>query len=227
MKDVIEHYDKLIEENNDSSRDPEPLKNYMDKWDGMQFIECMHLDKRKSVLEIGVGTGRIALKVAPLCKQFVGIDLSPKTISRASENLSSNHNVKLICNDFMTYVFENRFDVIYSSLTFMRIEDKASAIQKISSLLNDGGHFVLSIDKNQTNFIDMGTRKIKVYPDNPVDICKFLSEANLTLIEQFETELAHITVSIKKAFSCGRRGTAAGFPETNAMSFGGSRVSGG
>ena len=206
MRDVIEHYDKLIEENNDPARDPKPLQDYMDKWDGRQFIESMRLDKSKSVLEIGVGTGRLALKVAPLCKELVGIDLSAKTILRASENLSHNQNVKLVCNDFMSYEFAERFDVIYSSLTFMHIEDKAYAIQKIASLLNPEGSFVLSIDKNQSHFIDMGTRKIKVFPDTPTEICKLLSEACLLQTEQFETEHAYITVSHKKPSPAGEGG---------------------
>ena len=77
MRDVIEHYDKLIEENNDPARDPKPLKDYMDKWDGKQFIESMQLDNSKSVLEIGVGTGRIALKVA-LCVNNLLVLIFPK-----------------------------------------------------------------------------------------------------------------------------------------------------
>lgn len=31
--DVINHYDSLIDENNDPVFDPQPLKEYMDKWD--------------------------------------------------------------------------------------------------------------------------------------------------------------------------------------------------
>ncbi len=54
---VSKHYDMLIDENNDPVRDPEPLREYMDKWDGRQFIDSLQLTKRKSVLEIGVGTG--------------------------------------------------------------------------------------------------------------------------------------------------------------------------
>ena len=197
MKDVIEHYNQLIDENNDPVHDPTPLREYMDLWDGNQFVEGMQLDKSKSVLEIGVGTGRIAIKVAPLCQRFVGIDISSKTILRASENLSPHDNVKLVCDDFMTYAFEERFDVIYSTLTFMHMKDKKSAIRKAASLLNENGLFVLSIDKNQSGFIDMGTRKIKIYPDNLTDICKYISDASLKLIEQFETEHAYITVSKK------------------------------
>ena len=54
MRDVIEHYNKLIDENNDPTRDPKPLRDYMDKWDGEKFIESMQLDKSKSALEIGI-----------------------------------------------------------------------------------------------------------------------------------------------------------------------------
>ena len=200
MKDIIDHYDKLIDENNDPVRDPKPLRDYMDKWDGEKFIESMSLDKTKSVLEIGVGTGRIAIKVAPLCRKFVGIDVSPKTILRAEENLCLNHNVELICDDFMSFVFADQFDVIYSSLTFMHIEDKVRAIEKISSLLSRDGMFVISIDKNQSDCIDMGTRKIRIYPDNPTDMAEFISKANLYLVDNFETEHAYVMVS-KKAFS--------------------------
>ncbi len=200
MRDVIAHYNKLIDENNDPVHDPKPLKDYMDKWDGQLFIENMQLDKSKSVLEIGIGTGRLAIKVAPHCKSLCGIDISEKTIQRAAENLSSYQNIKLICDDFMSFEFDEYFDIIYSSLTFMHIQDKLSAIQKIASLLNNKGLFVLSIDKNQSEFIDMADRKIKIYPDNPSDICNFLLKSNLEMIDQFEIDHAYVTVGQKASF---------------------------
>ena len=111
--DTIEHYDLLLEENNDPVHDSKPLRDYMDKWDGQAFIYNMELDNNKSVLEIGVGTGRLAVCVAPLCGKFTGIDISPKTIDRAKENLAGYRNVKLICGDFLSYKFDRKFDVIY------------------------------------------------------------------------------------------------------------------
>jgi ubiquinone/menaquinone biosynthesis C-methylase UbiE len=99
---VIEHYDKLIDENNDPVRDPAPLKAYMDRWDGQGFIDAMELDRTKAVLEIGVGTGRLAAKVAPLCADFLGVDFSPKTVERAKVNLREYGNVRLECADFLT-----------------------------------------------------------------------------------------------------------------------------
>lgn len=196
---VIEHYDLLIDDNNDPVHDPKPLQAYMDKWDGQDFIDKMNLDKDKSVLEIGIGTGRLAVRIAPLCGKFCGVDISPKTIERAKENLAEHDNVKLLCSDFLTLEIPHSFNVIFSSLTFMHIEEKQSAVNKVASLLKNGGRFVLSIDKNRDRFIDIGTRKIKVFPDTLEKMKTYITNSNLLLIEQYETEFAHILVAVKTA----------------------------
>ena len=192
MNDVISHYDLLIDENNDPVYDAETLKSYMNKWDGQQFIDSLQLSKEKSVLEIGVGTGRLAVRVAPECRKFFGIDISPKTIQRAKENLKGHSNVTLICDDFMSYNSGRKFDVIYSSLTFMHIKDKQAAINKVKSLLNSGGRFVLSIDKNQSDTIDCGTRKIKIFPDRKDDIIRYINQSGMRLINVVEVEFAYV-----------------------------------
>ena len=195
--DVIRHYDLLIDENNDPVHDPKPLQDYMDKWDGQVFIDKMELNKDKSVLEIGVGTGRLAIRVAPLCGEFYGVDISPKTIERAKDNLAKLENVSLTCADFLSYEFGRTFDVVYSSLTFMHIEDKQRAVNKIAGLLNDAGRFVLSIDKNPSEFIDTGTRKIRIFPDTPVEMAECIRTAGLTILYQYDTEFATIFVAQK------------------------------
>jgi ubiquinone/menaquinone biosynthesis C-methylase UbiE len=198
MNDVIRHYDKLIEENNDPVHDPEPLRNYMDKWDGQAFIDELQLFSDKRVLEIGVGTGRLAVKIVPLCGSFTGIDISPKTIERAKENLSVYTNIALHCGDFITYNFDGQYDVIYSSLTFMHIANKQTAISKVAQLLKSNGIFVLSIDKNQSEYIDMGDRKIQIYPDEKNIISEYIKSAGLQLKKQIETEFAFIFKGIKQ-----------------------------
>lgn len=195
--DVIEHYDCLIDENNDPVLDSKTMQAYMDKWDGPLFMEALELSKDKNVLEIGVGTGRIAKKVVPKCGHFVGIDISPKTIERAKEHLGDYENVELICGDFMEHSFAEKFNLVYISLAFMHFKEKAEVMQRIADLMEKQSRFVLSIEKNQAEYIDMGTRNIKIYPDKPKDIKRYLKDANLRILKQFETEFSHVFVIIK------------------------------
>lgn len=197
QNEIIKHYDLLISEGNDPVYDPEPLKEYMDKWDGQDFINAMQLDKTKNVLEISVGTGCLAIRVAPLCNEFYGIDISPKTINRAKENLRKYSNVNLICADFLRHDFSEQFDVIYSSLTFMHITEKQRVINKVGELLNSNGVFVLSIDKNQNSFIDIGNSKVRIYPDSPEKINEYICNSNMVVERQFEKEFSYIFV-VKK-----------------------------
>ena len=90
------HYDLLIEENNDPFRDPPALRQHMESWDGQVFLDLLELAPSKMVLEIGIGTGRLAEKTAGCCSHLTGIDISPKTIRRARENLRHCQNITLM-----------------------------------------------------------------------------------------------------------------------------------
>ncbi|MCH5191904.1 MAG: class I SAM-dependent methyltransferase [Oscillospiraceae bacterium] len=195
--DVKTHYDKLIAEGNDPIHDSESLKLYMDKWDGPQFIEDMQLSGNETVLEIGVGTGRLAIKTCEKCRCFYGIDISQKTIEAAKKNLPADSSIHLICDDYLTWETSLVFDVIYSSLTFLHIKDKNQAIDKTYSMLAEKGRFVLSIEKNQNSEIDYGTRKLRTYPDNADTIERLLKESGFSIIKQYSTEFADIFVSEK------------------------------
>ena len=195
--DAKTHYDLLTEENNDPFRDPPVLQRYMESWDGQAFLDLMELDESKTVLEIGVGTGRLAVKTAGCCRHLTGIDISAKTIARAGENLQHCSNITLICDDFISCQFHEMFDIIYSSLTMMHFKDKGLVIGKVYSLLNDSGLFCLSIDKNQSEWIDMGNRKIRIFPDTPERTIMLAKQAGLKEKKTVETENAYLIAFIK------------------------------
>ncbi len=196
MVSVEKHYDLLIENDNDPVNDSLELQNYMDKWDGSVFIKSLHLDKSKSVLEIGCGTGRLLKKIIGTFESYTGIDISTKTIKRAKEHFT-NENISFIVEDFISHKFNYSYDVIYSSLTFMHIKVKSRALSKIYSLLNLGGIFVLSIDKNQDEFIDTGYSKIEVYPDTKENIHCLLIDVGFKDIKIQEIDNAYI-ISAKR-----------------------------
>ncbi len=101
---VEKHYDVLIENDNDPVNDSLELQNYIDKWDGDIFVENLKLDKSKSVLEIGCGTGRLLKKIVGRFKDYTGIDISSKTIERVKEHFKDK-NISFIMDDFISHEF--------------------------------------------------------------------------------------------------------------------------
>ena len=194
---VIDHYDLLIAENQDPVLDPPMLQSYMQKWDGPVFLSALNLTGKESVLEIGIGSGRLALQAAPLCRHLTGIDCSPRTLERAKTHLAAHKHVQLILGDFLDYAFSSTFDVIYASLVFMHIREKALAVQKAAALLNPGGRLVLSLDKNQAGILDYGSRKICIYPDDPRTMQSIFQSAGLRTVPIQETEFAYIVAGEK------------------------------
>lgn len=197
MDTVRVHYDLLIEEGNDPVTDPPELAAYMDGWDGHPFLAALKLDGRQDVLEIGVGTGRLALRTAPKSKSFTGVDISPKTIARAGMHLSGLDNVALVCADFLTWETAARFDVVYASLTFMHFADKQQAAERVAALLKPGGRAVVSLDKSRESLLDYGTRTLTVYPDDPVVLAAHLTAAGLKVLPVQETAFACILIAEK------------------------------
>jgi len=141
-----------------------------------------------------VGTGRIAKQVLDIgCKEFTGIDISPKTIKRAKENLHNYENVELIEENALTYVRRNKFDVIYSVLTFLHIDDKELALKNIFASLKIGGHFVLSISKDD-EWLDYGSRKVRLFPQNKEYYSKLLNDIGFKIEFSEDTESGFATI---------------------------------
>ena len=198
MNKISKHYDILLENGNDPCYDSVELAKYMDGHDGEIFIEQLEIEPSKVILEIGCGTGRIARKIAPLCKKYVGIDVAQKTTERAMLNLNDAVNTQIVNGDFLKFNFGAlQFDVICSTLTFMHVKNKKKAVKKAYKLLKVGGKFVVSIDKNQAKIIDAGYTKIRVYPDNPQNFQKILHNVGFNDIKIYENKNAFILSAIK------------------------------
>ena len=194
---IIRHYERLLAWGDDPVHDPPALRAHMDQWDGPVFLSLLDLSPEKAALEIGVGTGRLAVRTAPLCRTFCGIDLSPAVVRRTQENLAPLTNVELICGNFLTAKFDRSFDAVYSSLTFMHIRDKQAAVAKAARLLSPCGRFVLSIDKNPRRCIDAGMSRIEVYPDDPEQTAAYIRASGLNIAAHRETEAAHIFAAVR------------------------------
>ena len=186
MKPILttqEHYDFLAESGH--GRDDPPFMNeYMARWDGSVFFDALGDVEGKDVLEIGVGSGRLARRVLDGgCSQFTGLDISPKTLEAAKKELAGSDGVELILADICEAVPPGAFDIAYSVLTFEHIEDKATALANVVTSLRSGGHFVLSVNlaeyrdtEGEDDWLDFGPHKVRLFRAAPEQYVCWLNE---------------------------------------------------
>ncbi|OAB43719.1 class I SAM-dependent methyltransferase [Paenibacillus glacialis] len=188
-----EHYELLIDEGNDPVQDPPQLQSYMNRWDGPTFFNKLN-PNNCMVLDIGIGTGRIAKTVLLTgCQFLVGIDISPKTLDRARTNLSSYPNLELVNTDVNNFIRPNTFDLAYSVLTFLHIEDKEKALSNIYKSLKNNGSFVLSVSEDNEWF-ECGDRKVKLYPIGLEEYIRLFQSIGFQIESIQETESKYATI---------------------------------
>jgi|GEM_PF-390194 len=182
LDSVRAHYDCLLENGNDPFLDPPMGVDYMNRWTGPHFIDYLDLKDDSQVLEVGLGTGRIAKRVLDRkCSHFTGLDLSFKTLERARDHLADYDHLDLVCGDILDQDWHEAFDRIYSVLTFMHIIDKGRAIEIMAKALKPGGLLLLSLDLDPSETLDMGAYQMPLFSNHPDQIKLYLSQAGLEI----------------------------------------------
>lgn len=107
-------------------------------------------EKSHSVLEIGAGTGRFTIEVAPLVRQVTAIDISKNMLDCMTLKLGDKKisNIKQICGNFLDTTFDEKFDIIISFSAIEYIKGKEALFGKISDLLAPGGHLIITTTHN-------------------------------------------------------------------------------
>ncbi len=184
---TVDHYEKLIEDGNDPVHDNDLLKEHLNKWTGDNFLDLLDINKELKVLEIGVGTGRLAKRVLETgCYSYVGLDVSGLTVKRARENLMNFSNVEIIKKNILDYNGKEEFDLAFSVLTFQHIKDKRKALEKMLEALKTHGKIVLSLDNIKDKYLDYGPHKTEVYFNDIKKIIQYLKELNCNIEDVIE-----------------------------------------
>jgi SAM-dependent methyltransferase len=99
------------------------------------------------ILEIGCGIGRVGQVLAPLCKQWIGCDVSPNMLRHAQERLASLGNVRFV--ELSGYdlrpIEDASVDLVYCTVVFMHLDEweRYNYILEACRVLRPGGRIFI------------------------------------------------------------------------------------
>lgn len=103
------------------------------------IAQSAHLKTREILLEIGVGTGRMALPLSTHVKQVYGIDISHKMMKKLHEK-QNQEMVYVTQADAERLPFPNHcFDAVFVSHVFHLVRDVIPVLDEITRITQTGG----------------------------------------------------------------------------------------
>ena len=139
-----DHFDARVAERYDESSaemfDPSKVEPVVD------FLVELATDG--SALELGIGTGRIALPLAQRGIRVHGIDLSESMVAKLRAKPGAS-DIGVTVGDFATATVEKRFSVAYLVFnTIMNLttqDEQVACFQNVAAHLRPGGCFVIEV----------------------------------------------------------------------------------
>jgi len=130
--------------------------NYRKRFDG--YIKAAFADRHRElnqislpkdarVLDVGCGTGTVALYVAYKTKaKVLGIDIDADRLDCAKErrDVWSLPKCTFLLRNIINLDGPNKFDLIYLEEALHHMEPRAEAVRKIADLLRPGGKLIIS-----------------------------------------------------------------------------------
>src|SRR5262249_36683759 len=132
----------------------------------MRMIQLAQLKTSDCILDVGTGTGLVALRAAKLLSEgrVIGIDHSQRMIEQArnkARRLGLGEVVTFTLSDAEHLEFSDRsFDVVLSLYALFHFPDPFRAVTEIYRVLRPGGHVVVGVGSGPSLLSRDGTRQI-------------------------------------------------------------------
>jgi len=115
-----------------------------DSADEVRLLCGLGLGEHSTLVDLGAGTGTLALAAAAICRRVVAVDVSPEMVLATKEKVAALgvSNVECVQAGFLSYEHQGApADFVYSRNALHHLPDfwKAVALQGIALMLRPGG----------------------------------------------------------------------------------------
>ena len=129
------------------------------------ILDVANVSEGKKVLDVACGTGvLIPFYEDRNVESVTGIDISPRMIEIAR----SKFNINFICDNAVTYDYEDKYDSIVIYNAFPHFDDPDKTISHLSKYLNDKGTLTVAHS--------MSRDKINEHHDNVMNVSRLLPD---------------------------------------------------
>jgi SAM-dependent methyltransferase len=123
-------------------------KSRVDAAAELELLRKYGLDSNTILVDLGAGTGLLALVAAPHCRLVVAVDPSPAMLAVTRERIAAagRRNIAVVEGGFLTYEHNGEpANIVYSRNALHHLPDfwKGVALARVRNLLVRGGVFVL------------------------------------------------------------------------------------
>jgi len=183
LDQITTSYFKRVNQGWDKIRD-----TFFSAQDLKGIFERIDFNYDESLLDLGTGTGFIALHFAPYVKEVIGLDSNSEMLHSAvmkKKSLGLN-NVSFIQGNIEKLPFYGRtFDVIVCNLVLHHLVDPFSSLKEIKKVLKKDGKLII-VDFNRHSNKSMADEMKDLWLGfKPDEIKKWMKELYFTSFEHF------------------------------------------
>lgn len=189
------------------------VKKYDEKYKEVRNFEleaesiykALGLNSDSVILEIGTGTGEIAIRLSQKCKKIYACDVSKPMLNFASNKAKSHglKNIEFIHSGFLNYKLEPAScDAVITQLALHHLPDfwKSIALLRINNTLKKGGRFFLLDSILSFDILKYEEAINKVIDSSKINVGERLSsEIIINIRDEFPTYYWIIEEMIKKS----------------------------
>ncbi len=130
---------------------------------------CVGIQKDDVILEIGAGVGRVGAVLAPLCRQWIGVDVSDNMVRHMKHRLAAHNNVRIVASNGydLSPIASESVDLVYCTVVFMHLEEfeRYGYVKEGFRILKPGGRMYVD---NVNLLSDPGWKFFQEHCDLPV-----------------------------------------------------------